>query len=50
MTGQLEACINSNGYMISAFFPVIKGDKCIIGYTASGTTHIFRFVYAEGEN
>lgn len=32
----------------SLFFPVRKGDVFPISYTASGTTEVFRFIYAEG--
>ena len=31
------------------FIPVKKGDVVSVGYTATGTTNLFRFYYAEGE-
>lgn len=49
LNGWLESAVNSSGQIISAFLPVRKGDRIEVFYTATGTTHIFRFVYAEGE-
>jgi len=40
----------ANGFGISLFIPVKKGDNVIINYTLSGATNRFKFIYAEGEN
>lgn len=45
---ELECCVNSSGYIVSGFIPVRKNKKIQITYTASGTTHTFRFIYALG--
>ena len=50
MTSTLESCINSSGYIISVFCPARKNDTMKLSYTASGTTYVFRFIYAEGED
>ena len=34
---------------LTAFLPVKKGTNVIVTYTATGTTNLFRFIYAEGE-
>ena len=39
-----------SGQALRIFVPVKKGDEISIHYTATGSTNIFRFVYAEGEN
>jgi hypothetical protein len=35
---------------IAVYMPCKKGDEIAVVYTATGTTNIFRFIYAEGEN
>lgn len=42
--------VYGKGSAIYCFLPVQKGDIVIANYTASGTTSIFKFYYAEGEN
>ena len=44
--------INSSGayQQLCAVLPCLKGDSVLVGYNAAGTIHVFRFVYAEGEN
>lgn len=51
ITGQVEIAISqaTNDSALSCFTPVKKGDSVSIFYTASGTTYLFRFVYAEGD-
>ena len=49
LIGKVESCVNSSGQVICAFLPIRKGQKVKVDYTATGTTHTFRFVYAEGE-
>jgi hypothetical protein len=39
--------INSNN-TLACYLPVQKGQVFTVGYTASGTTNHFRFIYAEG--
>lgn len=39
----------SGSNVISLFVPMKKGISATLTYNASGTTHVFRFVYAEGE-
>ena len=41
-------CASSPETLLSAFVPVQKGDNITVCYTATGTTHTFRFVYAQG--
>ena len=49
-TGLIETCASASGSnVISLFVPMKKSDTVTLTYTASGTTHVFRFVYAEGE-
>ena len=42
--------VYGKGSAIYCFLPVQKGDIVTANYTASGTTSIFKFYYAEGEN
>lgn len=48
----IQTGINSSGSAqhLCAVLPCLKGDSMVIGYSAAGTIHVFRFVYAEGEN
>lgn len=39
----------SKGGYIQIFIPAKKGDLVELGYTASGSTAYFKFIYAEGE-
>ena len=50
ITNTLEAAASSSGNnVISLFVPMKKGDTATLTYNATGTTHIYRFIYAEGE-
>ena len=49
LISKVESCVNSSGQVISAFLPIRKGQTVQVDYTATGTTHTFRFIYAEGE-
>ncbi len=40
---------SASGQRLIVAAPVLKGKKFKIDYSAAGTTHQFRFVYAEGE-
>ena len=44
----VQSWVSTTGY-IQSFLPVQKGDSLNIGYTATGDTAFFRFVYAQGE-
>lgn len=45
---QQNACCLIAGFNICLTIPVSKGDIVTIGYSASGTTQYFRFIYANG--
>ena len=49
ITSLIEACASASGSsIISIFVPMQKGEEATLTYNATGTTHAFRFVYAEG--
>lgn len=41
-------CSSTSGISLAVYIPVRKGEAIIAGYSASGSTTYFRFVYAEG--
>lgn len=45
---RVSGATGHNGFYNYLFLPVRKGDTVSVHYTASGTTELFRFVYAEG--
>ncbi len=49
-TSQVQYMIysSSNNTITALSVPVSKGEKAIIGYTLTGTTNRFRFIYAQG--
>lgn len=60
-SGQFVSIRNDNTHLGTSLFSTasgqtlrvsqqcIKGDKILIGYSAAGSTAVFRFIYAEGE-
>ena len=49
ITSLIEACASASGTSVmSIFVPMQKDEEATITYNATGTTHAFRFVYAEG--
>jgi hypothetical protein len=42
--------VPNSGNYCRGFIPAKKGDEITVIYNATGTTSMFRFIYAEGEN
>lgn len=45
---QTELISNASNNVLHTYLPVSKGDTVIVEYDATGTTNLFRFIYAQG--
>lgn len=45
---QTELISNASNNVLHTYLPVSKGDTVLVEYDATGTTNLFRFIYAQG--